>query len=303
MAMFIGQLSERKSLRDKGRNRFAGFDDKIFSLYARGMTTRDTQSHPEKMYGVEVFPALISQVTQAVQEEVALWQNCPLDEIYPIVYLDALRVKVRQDGRGINKAVCLAIGVTLEGIKEVRSRWTAETEGAKFWLQVMTELKNRGIKDIFIACVDGLKGFPEAIETIFPDTQIQPCLVHMIRHSLKYAAWKQRKEVVAGLKAIYQAPTVKQAETNPERFGSRWDDSHQSIGKSWRNNWERITPLFSYPPEIRKAIYTTEAIEPVNMSIGRLPSILRQARDQDRQSPLPLPYLPCRDSILPMAWI
>jgi len=253
----------------KGQSRFTGFDDKIIALYARGMTTRDIQSHLEEMYGVEISPTLISQVTQAVQEEVALWQNRPLDEIYPIVYLDAIRVKVRQDGRVINKAVYLAIGVTLEGIKEVLGMWTAETEGAKFWLQVATELKNRGVKDIFIACVDGLKG-PEAIETIFPDTQIQLCLLHMVRNSLKYVSWKQRKEVATDLKAIYQAPTIEQAETNLERFESRWNDSHPSISKSWRNNWERITPLFSYPPEIRKAIYTTNAIESVNMSLRKV---------------------------------
>lgn len=205
-----------------------------------------------------------------MQEEVTLWQNRPLDEIYPIVYLDAIRVKVRQDGRVINKAVYLAIGITLDGIKEVLGMWTSETEGAKFWLQVVTELKNRGIKDIFIACVDGLKGFPEAIETIFPDTQIQLCLVHMVRHSLKYVSWKQRKEIAADLKAIYQAPTLEQAELHLEQFEAKWDDSHPSIGKSWRRNWERITPLFSYPPDIRKAIYTTNAIESVNMSLRKV---------------------------------
>lgn len=174
----------------KGQSRFSGFDDKIIALYARGMTTRDIQAHLEEMYGVEVSPSLVSQVTRAVQEEVTLWQNRPLDEVYPIIYLDAIRVKVRQEGRVINKAVYLAIGVNLDGIKEVLGMWTAETEGAKFWLFVVTELKNRGVKDIFIACVDGLKGFPEAIETVFPDTQVQLCLVHMVRHSLKYVTWR-----------------------------------------------------------------------------------------------------------------
>jgi len=254
----------------KGQSRFTGFDDKIIALYARGVTTRDIQAHLEEIYGIEVSPALISQVTQAVQEEVTLWQNRPLDEIYPIVYLDAIRVKVRHDGRVINKAVYLAIGVNLDGLKEVLGMWTAETEGAKFWLQVVTELKTRGVKDIFIACVDGLKGFPEAIETVFPDTQVQLCLVHMVRHSLKYVSWKQRKEVAADLKAIYQAPTIEQAEVNLAQFEAKWNDSHPTIGKSWRNNWERITPLFSYPPEIRKAIYTTNAIESVNMSLRKV---------------------------------
>lgn len=277
----------------KGQSRFTGFDDKIIALYARGMTTRDIQAHLEEIYCVEVSPTLISQVTQAVQEEVALWQNRPLDEIYPIVYLDAIRVKVRQDGRVINKAVYLAIGVTVEGIKEVLGMWTAETEGAKFWLQVVTELKNRGVKDIFIACVDGLKGFPEAIETIFPDTQVQLCLVHMVRHSLKYVSWKQRKEVAADLKEIYQAPTVEQAESQLERFEARWNDSHPSIGKSWRNNWERITPLFSYPPDIRKAIYTTNAIESVNMSLRKVTKTRGSFPNDD--SMLKLLYLALRN--------
>ncbi len=254
----------------KGQSRFSGFDDKIIALYARGMTTRDIQAHLEEMYGVEVSPTLVSQVTQAVQEEVTLWQNRPLDEIYPIVYLDAIRVKVRQDGRVINKAVYLALGVNLDGIKEVLGLWAAATEGAKFWLQVVTELKNRGVKDIFIACVDGLKGFPEAIETVFPDTQVQLCLVHMVRHSLHYVSWKQRKEVAGDLKAIYQAPTIEEAEIHLEEFEDKWNASHPTIGKSWRRNWERITPLFSYPPEIRKAIYTTNAIESVNMSLRKV---------------------------------
>jgi len=196
----------------KGQSRFSGFDDKIIALYARGMTTRDIQAHLEEMYGLEVSPSLVSQVTRVVQEEVTLWQNRPLDEVYPIIYLDAIRVKVRQEGRVINKAVYLAIGVNLDGIKEVLGMWTAETEGAKFWLFVVTELKNRGVKDIFIACVDGLKGFPEAIETVFPDTQVQLCLVHMVRHSLKYVTWRQRKEVATDLKAIYQSSTIEEAE-------------------------------------------------------------------------------------------
>jgi putative transposase len=254
----------------KGQSRFTGFDDKIIALYARGMTTRDIQAHLEEMYGVDVSPTLVSQVTKAVQEEITLWQNRPLDEIYPIVYLDAIRVKVRHDGRVINKAVYLAIGVNLDGLKEVLGMWTAETEGAKFWLQVVTELKNRGVQDIFVACVDGLKGFPEAIESVFPDTQIQLCVVHMIRHSLNYVSWKQRKEVATDLKAIYQTSTIEQAEIAMDEFATKWDKSHPTISHSWRRNWERITPLFSYPPEIRKAIYTTNAIESVNMSLRKV---------------------------------
>lgn len=254
----------------KGESRFTGFDDKIISMYARGMTTRDIQAHLEEIYGVDVSPTLVSQVTEAVTDEIKLWQNRPLDDVYPIMYLDAVRVKVRHDGRVINKAVYLAIGVTMNGVKEVLGMWTAETEGAKFWLQVVTELKNRGVKDIFIACVDGLKGFPEAIEAVFPQTQIQLCIVHMVRHSLNYVSWKQRKEVAADLKAIYQAPTLELAETNLAAFAVKWDATHPTIAKSWRNNWERIIPLFSYPPDIRKAIYTTNAIESLNMSLRKV---------------------------------
>lgn len=254
----------------KGETRFTGFDDKIISMYARGMTTRDIQGHLEEIYGVEVSPTLISQVTEAVTEEIRLWQNRPLEEVYPIIYLDAIRVKVRHDGRVINKAVYLAIAVTMNGIKEVLGMWTAETEGAKFWLQVVTELKNRGVKDIFIACVDGLKGFPEAIEAVFPHAQVQLCIVHMVRHSLNYVSWKQRKEVAEDLKAVYQAPTVQEGEAKLAAFAAKWDGTHPTIAKSWRNNWERIIPLFSYPPDIRKAIYTTNAIESLNMSLRKV---------------------------------
>jgi putative transposase len=234
------------------------------------MTTRDIQGHLEEIYGVEVSPTLISQVTAAVTEEIRLWQNRPLDEVYPIIYLDAIRVKVRHDGRVINKAVYLAIAVTMNGVKEVLGMWTAETEGAKFWLQVVTELKNRGVKDVFIACVDGLKGFPEAIEAVFPHTQVQTCIVHLVRHSLNYVSWKQRKEVAEDLKAIYHAPTVQEGEANLAAFAAKWDATHPTIAKSWRNNWERIIPLFSYPSDIRKAIYTTNAIESLNMSLRKV---------------------------------
>ncbi len=254
----------------KGETRFTGFDDKIISMYARGMTTRDIQSHLQELYGVEVSPTLISQVTDAVTEEITLWQNRPLEEVYPILYLDAIRVKVRHNGSVINKAVYLAIGVTWDGTKDILGMWIAETEGAKFWLQVVTELKNRGVKDIFIACVDGLKGFPEAIEAVFPKAQVQLCMVHMVRHSLRYVSWKQRKEVATDLKSIYNAATIEQAETNLTTFATKWDASHPTISKSWRNNWERIIPLFSYPPEIRKAIYTTNTIESLNMSLRKV---------------------------------
>ena len=254
----------------KGETRFTGFDDKIISMYARGMTTRDIQAHLQEMYGVEVSPTLVSQVTDAITEEITLWQNRPLEEVYPIMYLDAVRVKVRHNSTVINKAVYLAIGITWDGAKEVLGMWIAETEGAKFWLQVVTELKSRGVNDIFIACVDGLKGFPEAIEAVFPKAQVQLCIVHMVRNSLRFVSWKQRKEVAADLKIIYQAATVDQAEANLTAFAKKWDASHPTIAKSWRNNWERIIPMFSYPPEIRKAVYTTNAIESLNMSLRKV---------------------------------
>lgn len=254
----------------KGQTRFDGFDDKIISLYARGMTTREIQGHLEEIYGVDVSPSLISSVTDAIAEEVKIWQNRPLDALYPIVYMDAVRVKVRDNGHVINKAVYLALGVTMDGVKEVLGMWVAENEGAKFWLQVVTELKNRGVEDIFIACVDGLKGFPEAIETVFPRTQVQLCIVHMVRNSLRYVSWKQRKEVAADLKTIYQAATAEQAEINLTAFEAKWDKSHPSIGQSWRRNWERITPFFAYPSDIRKVIYTTNAIESLNMSLRKV---------------------------------
>lgn len=254
----------------KGQTRFNGFDDKIISLYARGMTTREIQGHLEEIYGVEVSPSLISSVTDAIADEVKLWQNRPLDALYPIVYMDAVRIKVRDNGHVINKAVYLALGVNMDGIKEVLGMWVAENEGAKFWLQVVTELKNRGVEDIFIACVDGLKGFPEAIETVYPRTQIQLCIVHMVRNSLKYVSWKQRKEVATDLKTIYQAATAEQAEMNLADFEAKWDKALPSIGQSWRRNWERITPFFAYPPEIRKVIYTTNAIESLNMSLRKV---------------------------------
>jgi len=254
----------------KGESRFKGFDDKIISMYARGMTTRDIQSHLEEIYGVEVSPTLISQVTEAVTEEVRLWQNRPLEDVYPIVYLDAVRIKVKHNGQIIKKAVYLAIAVTLAGVKEVLGMWAAETEGAKFWLNILTELRNRGVKDILIACVDGLKGFPEAIEAVYPDTQVQLCIVHLVRNSLNFVSWKQRKEMADDLKEVYSAATVEQAEANLASFGEKWDETHPRVSQSWRNNWQRIIPYFSYPPEIRRVIYTTNTIESLNMSLRKV---------------------------------
>lgn len=254
----------------KGESRFTGFDDKIISMYARGMTTRDIRSHLQEIYGVEVSPTLISQVTEAVAEEVRLWQNRPLDEMYPIVYLDAVRIKVKHNGQIVSKAVYMAIAVTMEGIKEVLGMWAAESEGAKFWLAILNELKNRGLKDILIACVDGLKGFPEAIEAAYPRTQVQLCIVHLVRHSLNFVSWKQRKEMADDLKAIYSAPTEEQARANLDAFSDKWDSTHLKVSQSWRNNWPRIIPFFGYPAQIRKAIYTTNAIESLNMSLRKV---------------------------------
>lgn len=254
----------------KGETRFKGFDDKIISMYARGMTTRDIQTHLEEVYGVEISPSLVSRVTDAVTEEVRLWQNRPLDELYPIVYLDAVRIKVKHNGPVVTKAVFLAIAVTLEGVKEVLGMWAAETEGAKFWLSILTELRNRGVKDILIACVDGLKGFPEAIEAAFPNTQVQLCIVHLVRHSLNFVSWKQRKEMADDLKEVYGAATVDQAETQLAAFGAKWDETHPKVSQSWRTNWQRIIPYFAYPPPIRRVIYPTNAIESLNMSLRKV---------------------------------
>ena len=254
----------------KGQKRFNGFDDKILSLYARGMTTRDIKEQLQDLYGVEVSHALISNVTEAVEAERKSWQNRTLDEIYPIVFLDALVVKVRHEGRVINKAVHLALGVNLEGKKELLGIWMTTNESSKFWLSVMTELQNRGVKDIFIACCDGLTGFPEAIETVFTQTRVQLCIVHMVRNSLKYVSYKDRKVVAADLKKIYGANTESEAEQALVEFGEAWDKQYPTISKSWLNHWEKIIPFFAFPHDIRKAIYTTNAIESMNMTLRKV---------------------------------
>lgn len=254
----------------KGQTRFSGFDDKIISMYARGMTTRDIEAHLQDMYGVDVSPGLISNVTEAVMEEVKIWQARSLDEVYPILYMDALRVKIRDGGHVLNKAIYVAIGVNMEGKKEVLGLWAAQNEGAKFWLQILTELQNRGVKDIFVACVDGLKGFPEAIETVYPKAEVQLCIVHLVRASLNYVNWKQRKEVASDLKRIYQSSTAAQAEVQLEEFAAKWDPVYPMVSQIWRRNWARIIPFFAYPAEIRKAIYTTNAIESLNMSLRKI---------------------------------
>jgi putative transposase len=254
----------------KHQRRFTGFDANIISLYSRGLSTREIQQHLEEIYQVEVSASLISSVTDEVSDEVKTWQNRQLDEVYAVVYLDAIQFKVRDNGHVRNKAIYVAIGINMDGMKEVLGLWIAQTEGAKFWLQVVTELKNRGLNDIFIACVDGLKGFPEAIETVFPQTEIQLCIVHLVRHSLNFVGWKERKEVAQDLRKIYTSATDSEAEMRLEEFAEKWDAKFPMISKSWRANWVRVIPFFAHPPEIRRIIYTTNAIESLNMSLRKV---------------------------------
>ena len=254
----------------KRQKRFDGFDDRIISLYARGMTVREIQGHLHEMYKVEVSPTLISSVTDAVLEDVKAWQSRPLDAVYPIVYLDAIMVKSRQDGQVRNRAVYLALGVNMEGHKELLGLWIAGSEGAKFWLGILNELKNRGVRDMLICCVDGLTGFPDAIEAVFPQTRVQLCIVHMVRHSLKYVSWKERKTVARDLKSIYSAATVGEAELALETFAEQWDRRYPTISVSWRRHWNEIIPFFAFPPDIRRAIYTTNAIESLNRTLRKI---------------------------------
>jgi len=254
----------------KGQRRFDGFDDKIISMYARGMSVREIRGHLEELYGIEVSPDLISRVTDEVMDEVREWQTRPLDEVYPIIIFDALRVKIRDEGTVRNKAVYLALGFTMEGHKEVLGLWIEQTEGAKFWLRVMNEIRNRGVNDVFIAVVDGLKGFPEAINAVFPETSVQTCIVHMIRHSLNYVPWNDRKAVAADLKTVYRAENADMAALRLDDFEEKWSKKYPPIGQSWRRNWEQVIPFFAYPEPVRKIIYTTNAIESLNMSLRKI---------------------------------
>ncbi len=253
----------------KNQTRFTSMNDKILWLYAKGMSTREIVSTFQEMYGADVSAQLISRVTDAVIEQVVEWQSRVLDSVYPIVYLDCIVVKIRQDKRVINKSIYLALGVNMEGHKELLGMWMSENEGAKFWLSVLTELQNRGVKDILIACVDGLKGFPEAINTAFPDTHVQLCIVHMVRNSMKYVPWKDYKAVCADLKLIYRSSTEEEAILELDRFAESWDGKYPKISQSWQSNWENINPLFMYPASIRKVIYTTNAIESLNSVIRK----------------------------------
>jgi putative transposase len=254
----------------KRQRRLEGFDDKVLSLYARGLSTRDIQGHLEELYGTDVSPTLISSITDAVLDEVRTWQARPLEAVYPLLYFDALFVKSRQEGAVQTKAVYLALGVTMDGEKELLGLWLSESEGAKFWLSVFTDLHNRGVQDCFMACVDGLKGLPEAIEAVFPKTQVQLCIVHKVRNSLKYVSWKDRKAVATDLRAIYGAATLQEAEQALDRFAERWDATYPAISPSWLADWDRLTVFFDYPPAIRRAIYTTNAIESLNYSLRKV---------------------------------
>ena len=253
----------------KNQTRWTGFDDKILSLYSRGMTTREIQGHLEEMYQVEVSPSLISEVTDGVVEQARAWQNRPLEPFYGVVFLDALYVKMRHEGRVENRAVYVAIGINLDGRKDVLGLWTSANEGAKFWLGVLTELKNRGVRDIYLVCVDGLKGFPEAIESVFPKAQVQLCIVHMVRASLNYVPWNERRKVAGDLKSVYRAATAEEAERQLGEFEVKWT-KYPAIARMWREHWERVTPFFVFPEEVRKIVYTTNAVESLHMSLRKI---------------------------------
>ena len=254
----------------KYQRRFPGFDEKLISMYARGMSVREIQGHLRDLYGIEASPQLISTVTDAVLEEVGRWQSRPLDPLYALVFFDALRVKMRDEGTVRNKAVYLAIGVTPDGRKDVLGIWIEQTEGAKFWLRVMTEIKTRGVNDILIAIVDGLKGFPEAINAVFAETQIQTCIVHLIRNSLDFCSWKERKPVAEELKTIYRAQDAQAAAAALQEFeDGPWGKRFAAITAMWRRHWAHVIPFFAYPPEVRKMIYTTNAIESLNAKLRR----------------------------------
>ena len=273
----------------KGQTRITEFDGQILSLYAKGMTTRDIADAFKEMYGAEVSHSLISRVTDAVIDEVNAWQTRPLDAVYPILYLDCIVIKCHQDKRVINKAVFIALAVNKEGHKEILGLWIAENEGSKFWLSVLTELNQRGVKDILIACVDGLTGFPDAINAVFPKTRIQLCIVHLVRNSLRYVSYKDMKAVAGDLKIIYQAVNMEQAENALLSFGEKWDAKYPAISRSWTNNWQNIITLFAFPQEIRKIIYTTNAIESLNSVIRK--SINNRKIFPNDQSALKVIYL------------
>ena len=253
----------------KRQRRFQGFDDKILALYSRGLSTRDIEAHLEEIYGVKVGRDLISRVTDAVMEDVRAWAQRPLDDVYPVIFLDALVLKIREGGSVQRRACYLALGVTIDGDRDVLGMWFQETEGAKFWMQVLSELKHRGVQDILICCVDGLKGFPEAIEAIFPRTTVQTCVVHLLRHSLKYVPRREREQVARDLKPIYTAVDADAAQTELERFDEKWGQRFPVITQAWLSAWEYVIPFLAFPPEVRRVIYTTNAIEALNRQLRK----------------------------------
>jgi putative transposase len=254
----------------KYQRRFPGFDEKIIALYARGMSTRDIQAHMRELYGIDVSPDLVSAVTDAVLEDVAAWQGRPLEPVYAIVFFDCLRVKIRDEGTVKNKAVYLAIGVRCSGHREVLGLWIEQTEGAKFWLRVMTEIRNRGTQDVLVAVVDGLKGFPEAISAVFPEALVQTCIVHLIRYSMHFASWKERKAIVAGLRPVYSAESAAAAAERLQEFDSGpWGQKYPAIAQSWRRNWEQVIPFFAFPAAVRRIMYTTNAIESLHSEVRK----------------------------------
>jgi putative transposase len=254
----------------KHQRRFTGFDDKILALYARGMSVRDIRAHLSELYGTDISPDLVSTVTDAVVDEVQAWQSRPLEAVWPIVYLDALVLKIRDQGVVANKSAYLAMGINPDGDKEILGLWLQANEGAKFWLKVITELKNRGVEDIFIACCDGLKGFPEAVEAVFPKTVVQTCIVHMIRNSARFVTWTKRKAMCRDLRRVYGAPTEDAALVALDEFEAIWGKSHPTVVASWRNNWERVRPFFAFPVDVRRIIYTTNAIESLNYQLRKI---------------------------------
>lgn len=254
----------------KGQTRFDGFDEKIISLYGRGMTVREIQGHLAELYGTEVSPDLISKVTDAILDEVREWQSRPLEAVYPVVFFDALRVKIRDEGMVKNKAVYVVLGMNRSGERDVLGLWIEQTEGAKFWLKVANDLRNRGVSDILIAVVDGLKGFPEAINSVFPKTMVQTCIVHLIRNSLSFVSWKDRKAIMPSIKAIYHAENAEAAKLRLGEFEAEWGKRYPAIGQAWRRAWDHVVPFFAFAPEIRKMIYTTNAVEALNRSLRKI---------------------------------
>ncbi|MHC2562953.1 IS256 family transposase [Bradyrhizobium liaoningense] len=287
----------------KGQTRFDGFDEKIISLYGRGMTVREIQGHLAELYGTEVSPDLISKVTDAILDEVREWQSRPLEAIYPVVFFDALRVKIRDEGMVKNKAVYVVLGITASGEKDVLGLWIEQTEGAKFWLKVMNDLRNRGVADILIAVVDGLKGFPEAINSVFPKAMVQTCIVHLIRNSLSFVSWKDRKAILPSIKAIYHAENADAALLRLEDFEAEWGKRYPAIGAAWRRAWEHVIPFFAFAPEIRKMIYTTN-VEALNRSLRKI--IKTRGSFPNDEAAMKLLYLAIRNAGIhwrrPVAW-